>query len=159
MNGILFAFAALADRLQYDLSCGIIFTGSENDKAAIEDISGMMKKRPVNLAGKTSLKELAYLYTRCKTLVTTDTGPMHIAAAMGCPVVALFGPTAPWRTGPYGQGHKVIRAGIECSPCFKKKCEHMSCMKDITVESVFNAVENIVTDKEYVKPESDEAGV
>ena len=111
----------------------------------LEDISRKMKRRPINLAGRTSLKQLAYLFTRCAALVTTDTGPMHIAAAMGCRVVALFGPTAPWRTGPYGQSHKVIRADLECSPCFKKKCNDMTCMKEITVDMVFEAVKDMVT--------------
>lgn len=137
-------FAALADRLRDDLSCDVVFTGSGHDRVIIEYISKMMKKKPINMAGQTSLKELAYLYTRCKTLVTTDTGPMHIAAAMGCRVVALFGPTAPLRTGPYGEGHEIIRADIECSPCFKKRCKHMTCMKDITVDMVFDAAKKIV---------------
>lgn len=137
-------FAVLADRLQDDLSCEIIFTGSGHDREIVEGISRMMKKRPINLAGQTSLKELAYLYTRCNVLVTTDTGPMHIAAAMGCRVVALFGPTAPWRTGPYGEGHEVIRAEIECSPCFKKSCGNMTCMKDITVDRVLQGVRSIL---------------
>jgi heptosyltransferase-1 len=137
-------FALLADRLQNDLSCKVFFTGSRHDRATIEDISKMMKQVPGNLAGKTGLKELAYLFTRSKVLVTTDTGPMHIAAAMGCPVVALFGPTAPWRTGPYGKGHRIIRAEMDCSPCFKKKCDHMTCMKEIMVEEVFEAAKGII---------------
>ncbi|MCP4682647.1 MAG: lipopolysaccharide heptosyltransferase II [Desulfobacterales bacterium] len=137
-------FAELADRLQDELSCRIIFSGSEKDRAVIDDISMMMKEKPVNLAGKTTLKELAYLYSKCQCLVTTDTGPMHIAAAMGCRVVGLFGPTAPWRTGPYGKGHEVIMMGVECSPCFMKKCGHMTCMNNISVERVFGAVRDMV---------------
>ncbi len=139
------SFAALADRLFDELSCRIVFTGSEQDRAVIKDISAMMKEKPLNLAGRTSLKELAYLYAACSVLVTTDTGPMHIAAAMGCPVVALFGPTDPRRTGPYGLGHEVIRADVECSPCFKKKCDHMTCMKQITVERCFETVKDILS--------------
>jgi 3-deoxy-D-manno-octulosonic-acid transferase/heptosyltransferase-1 len=138
-------FAALADRIHDDLSYEVVFTGSHGDRRVIEGIIDKMKSRPLNLAGLTSLKEVAYLYTRCKVLITTDTGPMHIAAAMECPVVALFGPTAPWRTGPYGQGHDVIRADVECSPCFKKRCSHMRCMEEIGVEQVFEAVRNMVT--------------
>jgi 3-deoxy-D-manno-octulosonic-acid transferase/heptosyltransferase-1 len=134
-------FAALADRMQKELGCGIIFTGSAQDRAEIDEIMERMGEKPTNLAGETSLKELAYLYSKCQLLVTTDTGPMHIAAAMGCPVVALFGPTAPWRTGPYGKGHWVIRDEIECSPCFNKKCDHVSCMRNITVDKVFETVE------------------
>ena len=99
-----------------------------------------MTGSPINLAGKTSLKELACLYSECRLLITTDTGPMHMAAAMGCPVVALFGPTAPWRTGPYGRGHRVIREDMDCSPCFRKRCSHIRCMKGITVEKVFETV-------------------
>jgi ADP-heptose:LPS heptosyltransferase len=90
------------------------------------------------------LKELAYLYSRCSVLVCTDTGPMHIAAAMGCSIVALFGPTSPLRTGPYGTGHRVIRSGIDCSPCFKKECDDTKCMKDITVNMVADAVRSII---------------
>jgi 3-deoxy-D-manno-octulosonic-acid transferase/heptosyltransferase-1 len=133
-------FAALAGRLQKELACHIVFTGSRQDRAEIDAIMERLEEKPVNLAGKTSLKELAYLYSKSQLLVTTDTGPMHIAAAMGCPVVALFGPTAPWRTGPYGEGHSVIRDEIECSPCFSKKCEHVSCMRNITVDRVFETV-------------------
>ncbi|MGD8230162.1 MAG: lipopolysaccharide heptosyltransferase I [Desulfobacteraceae bacterium] len=133
-------FAALADRLQRELACHIVFTGSRQDRVEIDAIIDRMEKKPVNLAGQTSLKQLAYLYSKCRLLLTTDTGPMHIAAAMGCPVVALFGPTAPWRTGPYGEGHRVIRDEIECSPCFNKRCDHLSCMKNITVDKVFETV-------------------
>lgn len=138
-------FAVLANRITDELSCKVIFTGSDSDRNVIEDISKKMKRRPINLAGRTSLKQLAYLFTRCAALVTTDTGPMHMASAMGCRVVALFGPTAPWRTGPYGLSHKVIRADLDCSPCFKKKCHDMICMKEITVDRVFEAVKDMVT--------------
>ncbi len=137
-------FTALVDRLYNELSCRIVFTGSLKDREVIEDISRRTKEKPINLAGRTNLKELAYLYSICKAIVSTDTGPMHMAAAMGCQVVALFGPTDPRRTGPYGQGHEVIRSDIECSPCFKKTCDHMTCMKQITVENCFGAVKNIL---------------
>jgi 3-deoxy-D-manno-octulosonic-acid transferase/heptosyltransferase-1 len=131
----------LADQIKTKWACEVIFTGSANDNNAIETITNAMGKKAVNIAGETNLKELAYLYSKCDLLITTDSGPMHIAAAMGCPTVALFGPTAPWRTGPYGKGHIVIRDDTECSPCFKKTCDHMTCMKNITVEKVLEAVE------------------
>jgi heptosyltransferase-1 len=133
-------FAALARRIREESGCEVIFTGSNSDRPVIRRIMGMMPSAPLSLAGQTSLKELAYLYTRCRLLVTTDTGPMHVAAAMGCPVVALFGPTAPWRTGPYGKGHKVIKADPGCNPCFKKRCDHMTCMNEIGVDQVFEAI-------------------
>jgi len=139
-------FASLVDTIKEELGAGVVFTGSEGDKAAIEDIRSRMKTRALNLAGKTTLKELAYLYQKCAAVICTDTGPMHVAAAMGSPVVlALFGPTSPLRTGPYGAKHRVIRAGLECSPCFKKRCDDMSCMKKITVEMVFGAVREVLS--------------
>ena len=139
-------FASLADTIKEELGAGVVFTGSEGDKAAIEDIRSGMKTRALNLAGKTTLRELAYLYQKCAAVICTDTGPMHVAAAMGSPVVvALFGPTSPLRTGPYGAKHRVIRAGLECSPCFKKRCDDMSCMKKITVEMVFEAVREVLS--------------
>jgi heptosyltransferase I len=137
-------FSRLAERLAEELSCKVIFTGSPSDRPVIERIIGGLYPPPLNLAGGTTLRELAYLYTRCRLVVTTDTGPMHIAAAMGVPVVALFGPTAPWRTGPYGKIHKVIRKELECSPCFRKKCSHLSCMKSITVDEVFDTIRKIM---------------
>ena len=135
-------FAVVADRLQRELSCQIIFTGSREDRSTLDRIVGMMEGHAINLAGRTNLKELAYLYSKCRLMISTDTGPMHIAAAMGCPVVALFGPTAPWRTGPYGDGHRVVMGDVDCSPCFKKRCNHLSCMNNITVEKVFDTVKD-----------------
>jgi ADP-heptose:LPS heptosyltransferase len=73
---------------------------------------------------------------------------MHIAAAVGTPVVALFGPTDPSRTGPYGRGHTIIQKGLACSPCFLKKCDYMKCMLDITVEEVFYAVKEKLSGEE-----------
>ena len=134
-------FALLADRIQEELDTPVLFTGSHDDVPAIEEIRNRMKSgRGYSLTGEIGLRELASLYARCTVLITTDTGPMHIAAAMECPVVALFGPTAPWRTGPYGNGHTVVRQELACSPCFKKKCDHRTCMKGITVDRVLGEV-------------------
>lgn len=137
-------FTKLSERLSQELSCKILFTGSPSDHPVIERITTCLNPPPLNLAGRTTLRELAYLFTRCRLVVTTDTGPMHIAAAMGVPVVALFGPTAPWRTGPYGEIHTVIRKTLECSPCFRKKCSSLTCMNSITVEEVFDTIKKIL---------------
>lgn len=137
-------FAVLAERIIDELACEIVFTGSLRDRPVTRGIARMMANPSLDLSGRTNLKGLAYLYSRCRLLITTDTGPMHVAAAMGCPVVALFGPTAPWRTGPYGEGHRVIRADVGCSPCFKKRCRHMTCMTEIGVDQVFQGVQEIL---------------
>jgi 3-deoxy-D-manno-octulosonic-acid transferase/heptosyltransferase-1 len=138
------SFAALADRLEGEGIC-VIFTGSQEDKPALDEIGRFMTRRHRRLEGKTSLNQLAALYRRAQVVVTTDSGPMHLAAAVGTPVVALFGPTAPWRTGPYGPNHLVLRADLSCSPCFKKEClttiyEERACMRRLTVDQVADAV-------------------
>jgi 3-deoxy-D-manno-octulosonic-acid transferase/heptosyltransferase-1 len=132
-------FANLADRLIEQTNADVIFTGSREDSEAIEDIISNMKAKAANFAGKTGLKTLAALYEKTSIVVSTDTGPMHLAAAIGTPVVALFGPTAPWRTGPFGDSHQIVRAGLECSPCFKRQCNTIDCMKQISVDQVFDA--------------------
>lgn len=132
-------FARVADQL-LDRGVSVVFSGGSQDVQGIEGIRGAMAGKAASLAGKTTLKELAALYERVAVLITTDTGPMHLAAAAGTPVVALFGPTAPWRTGPFGSGHKILRTDIACSPCLKKHCDHeLACMAGITVDQVVQA--------------------
>ena len=133
-------FSKLADRMAKQLDADVFFTGSAEDKPMIDGITRKMSCRFWNLAGKTSLKELAALYEQVDLLVSTDTGPMHLGAAVETPVVALFGPTAPWRTGPFGNRHRVVRADVHCSPCFKRDCETAVCMNNISVEHVFREV-------------------
>ncbi len=131
-------FAGLADGIFEKLGLPVVFTGTEIE--AIVPILRAMRTKGVNLAGRTTLLELAAVYRRAQTVVTTDSGPMHLAAAVGKKVVALFGPTDPDRTGPYGPGHTVIRSGLPCSPCLLKKCDSMQCMKEIMPEQVLAAV-------------------
>ena len=135
-------FAELADRLALEKKASVIFTGSPADRDVNQRIISRMKQPAMNWAGETSLKELAALAALADLFITTDTGPMHLAAAAaGAKVLALFGPTAPWRTGPYGKSHLVVRTGIECSPCFKRKCEYnVRCMEGITVEDVMSKI-------------------
>lgn len=132
-------FARLADRLMTEQGAVVIFTGSAADRELISRIMGRMEQRALNWAGETTLKELAALASQADLFITTDTGPMHLAAAAGARVVALFGPTAPWRTGPYGKGHIVIRKGLKCSPCFRRDCrDRVRCMEDISVDDVLD---------------------
>ncbi len=133
------SFAALS-RLLSENGVQIAFTGSSADRDEIAAIIHKSQARALNLAGKTSLRQLAAVFARAAVVISTDTGPMHIAAAAGVPVVALFGPTAPWRTGPHGGQHTIIRTAPPCSPCFKKECPTGSCMKDIKAETVYQAV-------------------
>jgi len=138
-------FAQLADEIKKNLKLDVIFTGNDGRDAA--DILSRMKGNGINLGGKTSLPVLAEIYKSARAVITTDSGPMHLAAAVGTPVVALFGPTDPARTGPYGEGHIVIRADLACSPCLLKKCPTRECMAAITPEQVLAAVARIVSPK------------
>lgn len=138
-------FAKLVDIIQDKFKLPVVFTGGPEDRAYIDTIRKQMKTAAPNLAGRTSLLSLAALLQQAQLMVTTDTGPMHIAAAVDTPTIAVFGPTAPWRTGPYGQQHQVIVAHTACAPCFKRTCplpEIKKCMKDITVTQVVAALEN-----------------
>ncbi|MBU0675213.1 MAG: lipopolysaccharide heptosyltransferase I [Proteobacteria bacterium] len=136
-------FAELADTLTSE-GLPVVFTGGPTDRTAVMEITSLMKGAAVNLAGVTRLPELAAIFELARVTVATDTGPMHIAVAAGSRVVALFGPTAPWRTGPHGEGHRVIRAESTCSPCFQRKCDSLVCMRGITVSEVVSAVAALV---------------
>ena len=134
-------FARLAAEVVGRLHATVVFTGSAEDReklAAVIHQAGLSELH--NWAGTTNLRELAYLCKKATVVISTDSGPMHLAAVLGTPVVALFGPTAPWRTGPYGNIHRVIRAHSDCSPCFQRTCDKVDCMSAIEVEEVFRAV-------------------
>jgi heptosyltransferase-1 len=134
-------FADLADRLIRERHATVIITGGPADGTKIKGILSHMEEKAVDWSGKTTLKELAALASLSHAFITTDTGPMHIAAAAGAKVIALFGPTAPWRTGPHGPGHEVVRTGLECSPCFQRSCgRKVECMNAISVQDVLSKV-------------------
>lgn len=142
-------FASLGDRLVRDYGVDVVFTGGPGDREIIQSIRRTMSAPAADFSGHTTLPMLAVLYQRSALLVTTDTGPMHLATAVGARVLALFGPTAPWRTGPYGEGHQVIRTAPPCSPCFKRRCDvyRCRCMTDISVARVVDAVKPILLDR------------
>lgn len=141
-------FACLCDRITEELKVRVILTGK--DRVKLTNIQLRMRSPSINMGGITTLKDLAYLYQLASFVITTDSGPMHIAAAVGTPVIALFGPTDPARTGPYGSGHTVIRKELSCSPCFLKKCDSKICMRDITVEEVFQAAQEKLTGNDKI---------
>lgn len=152
-------FAEIVAELQKWNNTSVIFTGAYSDRGMIEDILGILrppdaggkdiKNWPINFAGRTTLKELAALYEISDLLITTDTGPMHLGVASGTRVLAILGPTAPWRTGPYGKDHIVIRAQKSCSPCFKRSCplKTHACMFDISTDKVWESIIKIFPDQ------------
>ncbi|NWF52023.1 MAG: lipopolysaccharide heptosyltransferase II [Nitrospirae bacterium] len=117
-----------------------VVIGGRGEKGTANEVVEYSKGMSLSLAGKTDLKGLIEIIKGARFMISNDSGPMHIAAALGIPVFAIFGPTDPARTGPYGEGHTIIRKDIPCSPCFKKKCNEMKCMKDISVEKVYGII-------------------
>jgi heptosyltransferase I len=117
--------------------------GAAADQSLGEIIARAEPQRCLNLCGQTSLPEMVEWLRRCDLMVTNDTGPMHVAAALGKPLAAMFGPTEPRRTGPYGHPESVLRIDLPCSPCFKSHCtwkQPMECLKAISPAMVFEHV-------------------
>lgn len=139
-------FIELGRKLVEEKGLKAVLAGSPADKEELDRMAASIGKGAVNMAGQTDLKELFALFSLARFAVTVDSGPMHIAAASGTRTVALFGPTAPWRTGPYGPGHAIVRKGLPCSPCFKRKCAAPRCMGEITVDDVMDGVNSIMAE-------------
>jgi len=130
-------------RLAAQLPWPSVVISGKSDVVLAEQVVAASRGRAISLAGRTTLNEMIEAIRRAKAFISNDTGPMHIAAALGVPVFAVFGPTSPLRTGPYGPGHTVITAGLACSPCFRrKKCSHWICMERISVPQVLSAIES-----------------
>lgn len=118
----------------------VIILGAKGEESLGEDIAAQLGGRSVVLSGATTVRELMAVVKRCRLLITNDTGPMHIAAAFGVPVVAVFGPTD-WRTtAPYGQERSIVREAVDCAPCLLRECpiDHR-CMTRIPVDRVYEA--------------------
>ncbi len=117
-----------------------IFIGDMKQKQQAEEICERFPHLTLNLCGKTSVYELMHLIGCLDLVITNDSGPMHIAAACGVPVVALFGSTSPTKTGPYRK-EGVLYESVTCSPCYRRTCPiDFSCMKGITVEKVVDKI-------------------
>jgi heptosyltransferase-3 len=133
--------AKVIDALQESGRTRVVLT-SGNAGKEIEKVGQILehcRTHPINLAGKTTLKQLAALSDRSKLFIGVDTAPMHIAAAVGTPVLALFGPSGEFNWGPWGQGHVVIKKDWDCRPCGKDGCrgsKRSRCLEEISEEEV-----------------------
>lgn len=137
-------FGELARILHHEYNSKIIIFGGKSDMETGEKISRAGGVPLLNMAGKTTIRELMALISQCKLFITNDSGPMHIAAALGVPVVAIFGSTDPKRTSPIGERHVIIKKEVACSPCFLRRCPHkMECMDSIGVEDIIEGVKRI----------------
>ncbi len=137
-------FAELLRRLvQAYTSLRFAVLGGPEDQVLGKSIAGAVPGCCLDLTGQLSLPEMVEWIRLCELMVTNDTGPMHVAAALGRPVVALMGPTEPRRTGPYGQPGSVLQLDLQCAPCLKPRCsnlEPLACLRQLTVPTVYAAV-------------------
>ncbi len=137
-------FITAAREIRHRTDCTWIIFGGRADKVLAEEIAQGIDSGVCNLAGHTSLRELMAALKLCRLLLTNDSGPMHVAAALGTPVVVPFGSTSPELTGPGLPGdlrHRLLKSDAPCSPCFRRECPiDFRCMNDITVERVVEAV-------------------
>jgi heptosyltransferase-2 len=144
-------FIAAAREIQNRTNCVWLIFGGKADLSLTGQIESAIRHPPsaiINLAGKTSLRELMALLKICRVLLTNDTGPMHVAAALGTPVVVPFGSTLPELTGPGLPGdarHRLLKSDAPCSPCFLRECPiDFRCLNGISVERVVEAVLSLV---------------
>ena len=133
-------FAEVITQVQKRFGARILLTGSPTESPLGEALTQIAKVETINLIGKTTLMQLGALIESCDLYLTCDSGPMHIAAAVRTPTIALFGPTSPIRHGPYGENHEVIEKPVECRPCYKRKCMRKDqpylCMTEINPNEV-----------------------
>ncbi len=138
-------FISLIEILKKNFDCEIFLFGGRDNLEKCETIRRSTKK-VLNFAGKLTLIESAALIEKMNIFITNDTGPMHIADALGIKVVAIFGPTDINETPPFRKNGSIIYKNLECSPCKKRTCPfgHNNCMEQIEVDEVFNEVKKLI---------------
>ncbi len=141
------AFASVARRLKTLKNASFFLLGDTDGQEACAVIERALDGQASNLAGKTSLMETAALLKSMDLLIANDSGPVHLAAALGVPALVVFGSTDPERTGPYGPGHRVLRTKLDCQPCFSRTCrgQGLACLRGITPEHVGEATLKMLT--------------
>lgn len=141
------SFASVADELARKRGAKIILLGAPSEKELGDEVEAEMRETAINLIGETDLDDLVGVVRRADLLVTNDTGTMHIAAAVGTPIVGLFFVHArAEETGPYCEGAYVVEADIDCAPCsHSSQCDHYSCLRYVTPEDVLALCESALS--------------
>ena len=141
-------FAQVADRLAEELDSKILLTGTKEESDLVDFIKRNMQHRAVDLTGRTNVRRLAAVLKKADVMISNSTGPMHLAAAVGTPTVAVFCPifaAGPIRWGPYGDGHEVILPPVPvCDKCKPKSCLHYNCMDKIKAGHVVAKVHTVL---------------
>jgi heptosyltransferase-2 len=141
-------FAETADRLVAEYGVKIVLTGGPGEKEIGNDIAAAMAAQPLNLIGRTSVRQLMAVLASVRLLVSNDSGPMHVGAAFGVPIVAVFGPTDHTTTSPLADNCRIVRKEVGCAPCLLRQCptDHR-CMKAITAEDVLSAARELLGER------------
>ena len=138
-------FAAVADALSEEWGARVVVLGSAAEAPLAGEIEAAARRDVVNLAGKTAVREIMALLSLSCFLVTNDSGPMHIGAALGVPLVAIFGPTDWRRTSPWSSLARVVRVEVDCSPCRRRTCDRgHECMLGVTPDMVIAAAKELL---------------
>ena len=142
-------FAEVGDGLAERYNARILLTGGPGEVEIGRDIAAAMQYRPLNLIGKTSVREMMSLLAHSQLLVTNDSGPMHVAAAFSTPIVAIFGPTDHTTTCPAAENVRIVRKPVDCAPCLLRQCptDHR-CMTAITAADVLTAAAQLLDKSE-----------
>jgi heptosyltransferase-2 len=139
-------YASLADRFVSELGAEVLIFGSRNEQGIAEEIESYMSHQPRILAGQTDLSTLIALVSSCALFVTNDSGPMHLAAALDIPQIAIFGSTDEVATGPFSSKAKVIHKHVDCSPCLLRECPtDLRCFNRIEVDEVFQTAKEMLS--------------
>jgi ADP-heptose:LPS heptosyltransferase len=123
----------------------IVLVGGPGEQTFAQEVSQMLGGAVVNVTGRTNLRDLIGIFSRARLALGPDSGPMHIAAATGTPVVSLWGATSPARSAPWGSEAFVVRGSAACSPCYVRRCRiGRLCMQRITPEQVLAAARQVL---------------
>ena len=144
-------FAAIGDRLVQHFDADVLIFGGQKESELVRTVANLMHTPAIPFAGNLQIRQLAACIEQCDLFVTNDTGPMHIAAAVGTPTVSLFGPGNHIRFQPLGTLHETIRHAVPCSPCkqFTDKCKDNICMKGIGVDEVWDSISRVLGKTPY----------
>ena len=137
-------FAALVRRAQAQFGGTAVFVGTPEEASLAEQAAALVHGPALQLTGKTTLPQLVALLSECDAMIANDTGPLHLAVALGRPVVAPYTCTLPEKTGPYGQDDRGIATSIWCRGSYLKTCPRMECMAELTLERLWPPLESIL---------------
>jgi ADP-heptose:LPS heptosyltransferase len=148
-------FAEVAARVAREEKAVLLLTGTTGDRGIVDEVRRALPPgiEVLDLVGEVDLPVLAAMLSRCRLLITGDTGPMHLAAAVGTPIVAVFGPSMPWRYAPISAPHRIVRIDLPCAPCNRirlppVRCQGHTpdCLEGVTIDAVHHAARELLAD-------------